>query len=386
MTYRSIKIFSAGLILVAFLKAQGNSNSQDQSPSSVKDIFEAGRHALVAGRYADASRDFERLLSMGQRSAPVLTNLGVAYLHTGRIDEAIRILNEAKRLAPRMPGIDLNLGLAYYRLREFKQAIPFFSTVLAAEDSNVQARYLNGVCHFMVDDFDGAAKELEVLKDQDRGDLEYLFMLGISYGKLKRDTDAQQVFTQLVTNGGDTPHLHQLLGKAYLALGDYQNARAELEKSVAGDPHLPYSHYYLGVLYDKLGQSNAAVIEFEKETKISPTDPWAYENVARIKLDEGDTKYVIAFLQRAVGSIPESASLYAALGKAYSRKSEYAQAIPQLQHAIALEPENGNYHYQLGRVYLETGRKKEGDAEIAKARTLQTNVLEGQMEALSKGH
>jgi tetratricopeptide (TPR) repeat protein len=384
MAYRSIKISSAGLILVIFLANRGVSGQQTQSPDRVKEVFEQGHRALIAGRYADAARDFESLLSIGQRSAPVYSNLGVAYLRTGKLDEAIRVLNEAKKLTPNMPGIDLNLGLAYYRQREFKQAVPFFAAVLVADARNIQARYVKGVCLFMMDDFEGAAKELEVLKDREQQDLEYLFMLGISYAKLKRGVDAQRVFAQLVSAGADTPHLHQLLGKAYLALNDYPKAETELEKAVAGDSRLPYSHYYLGVLYEKLGKFDAAAIEFEKETEISPKDRWAYEDLTRIELDQGNTRDAISLLQTAVVRIPDEASLYSALGKAYSQRGEYAQAIPELQHALALEPRNGNYHYQLGRAYLATGRQKEGKAEIAAARTLQTEVLEGQMEVFSR--
>jgi len=65
-----------------------------QQPESgdPKDVFERGQRALAAGRYADAERDFDRLLKMGLRSAPVYTNLGVVYLRTGKLESAIRVL------------------------------------------------------------------------------------------------------------------------------------------------------------------------------------------------------------------------------------------------------------------------------------------------------
>jgi tetratricopeptide (TPR) repeat protein len=383
MGRKGIRTLSAVLILALFLVNRGASGQRTQSADPIKEIFEQGRSALVAGRYADAERDFERLVAMGQRSAPIYTNLGVAYLRTGKLDDAIRLLNEAKKLAPSVPGIDLNLGLAYYRQHEFKQAVSFFASVLAADSGNAQARYLKGVCHFMMDDFENAVGELAVLRDSGQQDLEYLFMLGVSYGKLKRTADAEQSFGQLVRAGGDTPHLHELLGKAYLALNDYPNAQTELEKA-AGDSQLPYSHYYLGVLYEKLGKFDAAAIEFEKETKISPNDTWPYESLTRIKLDQGKTDDAISLLEVAVTRVPDAASLQSALGKAYSQKGGVAQAIPHFERALALEPQNGNYHYQLGRAYLAAGRQKEGMAEIATARTLQKEVLQGQMEALSR--
>jgi Flp pilus assembly protein TadD len=106
---------------------------QPSGPNDAKEVFERGQHALEAGRYADAEREFGRLLQMGVRSAPVYSNLGVAYLRAGKRAAAIRMLKEAKKLAPAMTGIDLNLGLAYYEQREFKTAAPYFAAVLSAD-------------------------------------------------------------------------------------------------------------------------------------------------------------------------------------------------------------------------------------------------------------
>jgi tetratricopeptide (TPR) repeat protein len=371
-------------IIAAAVLASWLMLGQSSQPDDPKDVFERGQRALAAGRYADAERDFDHLLQMGLRSAPVYTNLGVAHLRAGNIEGAIRMLKEAKKLAPAMTGIDLNLGLAYYKQREFKQAAPYFAAVLSADPTNIQAHYLNGICHFMMDEFDATVSALGPIEDREQNDLEYLFMLGISYGKLKRASDAQRIFARLVEAGGDTPHLHLLLGKAYLALDDYQNAQTELEKNAASDSRLPYSHYYLGMLYQKLGKSDAAAAEFEKETEISPNDPWAYEEFSKIKLDQGDTSAAISLLEKAVARNPDAPTLQAALAKGYVEASQPQRAIPRLKHAIELDPKNGNYHYQLGRAYLKAGRQREASAEMATARQLQVRVLKGQMEALSR--
>ena len=106
------KIIAAAVLASCLMLAQSS------EPTDPKDVFERGQRALAAGNYADAERDFDHLLQMGMRSAPVYTNLGVAYLRAGNFDGAIGMLKEAKKLAPAMTGIDLNLGLAYYKQRD----------------------------------------------------------------------------------------------------------------------------------------------------------------------------------------------------------------------------------------------------------------------------
>jgi len=65
-------------------------------------------------------------------------------MRTEKYDSAIRVLLEAKKLNPHLPGIDLNLGLAHYYKQENSQAIVAFSHVLEAQPDNYQARYLLG--------------------------------------------------------------------------------------------------------------------------------------------------------------------------------------------------------------------------------------------------
>ena len=245
------------------------------------------RRLLPTKQYPAAEEDFNHLLRLGIHTAPVYSNLGVVYLRSGKPDDAIRMLERAKELAPTVAGIRLNLGLAYFHEREYKQASRYFGEVLSLDPDHLQARYLQGICGFMTDDFQAAVDSLRPLFAQETNDLEYLFMLGISYGMLKRAEESQQAFAQLVKAGGDTPQLHLLLGRAYLALGDFQEADQELTQASQNGP-LPYAHYYRGVLAQKQGQLDRAAEEFGQETALMPNNPWAFKELATIKVDQGD--------------------------------------------------------------------------------------------------
>jgi tetratricopeptide (TPR) repeat protein len=346
-------------------------------------IFEHGQRALSEGRYSVAEQDFDQLLRMGERSASTYANLAVVYIRTNRLDAAIRALDQAKELAPGMTGIDLNLGLAYFKKREFKRAAPYFGHVISADPGNLQAHYLKGISDFMTDDFAAAVDALAPILDQEHDDLEYLFMLGTSYGMLKRTDDSQQIFKHLVEAGGDTPHLHLLLGKAYLALGQTEKAESELEGAIVGE-RLPYAHYYLGVLDRQLGKLDSAAAEFEKEVEIAPGNPWAYKDLSEIKLDQADERGAIVLLEKGIARNPDTPDLLAALGRAYLQVSDPDRAISVLRHAIACDPKNGSYHYQLGRAYLKAGRHTEAGREMSRARNLTSEVSEGQMGVLSR--
>src|SRR5580704_16126253 len=83
---------------------------QSITPSKVQAIFAHGEKALADKQYPVAREDFSRLLHAGVHTAPVYSNLGVVYLRSGKPDDAIRMLEKAKELAPTVAGIRLNLG------------------------------------------------------------------------------------------------------------------------------------------------------------------------------------------------------------------------------------------------------------------------------------
>jgi Flp pilus assembly protein TadD len=353
------------------------------SPQEIQRLQERAQIALSKGQYSSAEKDYNLLLRMGVHSAAVYSNLGVVYLRTGKLDEAVQVLKKARTLAPNVAGVRLNLGLAYYRQREFKQASRYFGEVLSIDAGNTQARYLKGICDFMTDDFAAAVKAFEPIEESEGNDLEYLFMLGTSYGMLKRTDDSRRAFERLVEVGGDTSHLHLLLGKAYLALGQQEKAESELQRATKGDT-LPYAHYYLGVLYRQLGKTELAAAEFEKEMQIAPNNPWAYKELSTIKWDQGDLRGAIAILEKGNAANPDTADLLAALGRGYLQVAEAVRAVDLLKRAVALDPKNSSYHYELGRAYLKTGHKAEANEEMALARSLLNEGFEGQMGALSR--
>lgn len=113
---------------------------QAGTPPNPQPIFEEARRALAAGDYPKAELAFPEVLAIDPRSAAAYTNLGVVYIRINKPDAAINSLESAKKLAPQVVGINLNLGLAYYKKNDFRNAIPNFGRVLASEPGSVQAR------------------------------------------------------------------------------------------------------------------------------------------------------------------------------------------------------------------------------------------------------
>lgn len=207
------------------------------------------------------------------------------------------------------------------------------------------------MCLFEIGDFAAASHELSTIADQERQDLDFLFVLGIAYGKSGQTELSAETFSRLVQAGGDTSHLHLLMGKAFVELRDDVQADRELKKAAMGVPPLPLVHYYLGIVAKRHARMEEAGTEFSKEIEVSPDDPWAYEELGEIQLQEGQAKNAAKSLKIALSFNPDPPELLSGLAKAYTHLAEPENAVPLLAHAVKLEPGNGALHYQLGRAY-----------------------------------
>lgn len=377
---------AAGSAAASFAGAQtARAAARAGDADNLRIVFERAEKALGSGDYVAARQGFLDVLKSDPNSAAAYTDLGVTYQRMGNLDASITALEKARSLAPAAPGIDLNLGLAYYRKHQFKRAIPYFAEVARAHPDNVQAHYLEGLSQFMLNEYGPTVQSLEPIWSEEKDDLDYLFVMGICYGKLKQDAKSARVFSSLVERGGDTPHLHLLLGNAYLDLHEDQKARSELERAVAGDGTLPYAHYNLGVAYERLGMLKQAGEEFDDEIALDPSQPWAYQDRAKLWVRLGSAVKAVPLFQKALRIDPKLASSLAGLGEAYLLEGKTNQALYYLRQALSLDPDSADFHYQLGQAYLKAKQKAKAQEQFVEAEKLQAQARKEEAETLS-GH
>jgi Tfp pilus assembly protein PilF len=95
-------------------------------PQDTRQIFESGQHALDSGDLADAEKDFRAVLAAEPDNVGAHGNLAVVHMRRKEWGAALAELRSAERLAPKMPGIRLNIGLVYYRQGDYGRAIQPF--------------------------------------------------------------------------------------------------------------------------------------------------------------------------------------------------------------------------------------------------------------------
>ena len=93
--------------------------------------------------------------------AVAFASLGLDLAREQKYDEAAPAYRKALKLDPRLPGLQLNLGLAEFKQGHFSAAATALRAAVAADPSSLQARTVLGMSYYGARKFDLASKYLE---------------------------------------------------------------------------------------------------------------------------------------------------------------------------------------------------------------------------------
>jgi tetratricopeptide (TPR) repeat protein len=116
------------------------------SPAAAQTADPEGLSAYRAERFDEALARFDAALARGNASAENHFFRGLTLARLDRHAEAADALQEARRLDPTLPGVDLNLGIALYRAGDCAAATAALERSLRREPDDAAAHYFLGVC------------------------------------------------------------------------------------------------------------------------------------------------------------------------------------------------------------------------------------------------
>lgn len=349
-----------------FLLLFAGTNQND----AVRLAYQSGEAAMKQADLAAAEKDFKHVLELVPQDIGARVNLGVIFMRQEKWKLALEYLIQAEKLAPQVAGIRLNVGLVHYRQGDYAAAIPEFESVLQQQPASAQAQRLLGLCYLFEERYADAARELEPLWPASNGDISYLYSLAVAAGNAGRHDLEERAMSQLVVTGKDSPLMHLLMGKAYLAHEDYPSALTELRKAEQGDAALPMLHYNLGIAYRHSGEWEKAKTEFLADAKLEPNVAYNYDQLGLLASLAGSSQDAEAYYLDAVKRDPRLGTAWFGLAKAYRQLKLLPDALRALQRAGELDPGSASVHYLRAEVLSQLGRKNEAQTEFATVQRL----------------
>jgi Tfp pilus assembly protein PilF len=149
------------------------------------------------------------------------------------------------------------------------------------------------------------------------------------------------------------PAAYNNRGDAYLALGQYQRAIEDYDKTIELDRDFAKAYNNRGLAYGDLGKYQLALEDFDASIRKNSNEPIAYFNRGNVFKALGDYQKAIEDYSKAIELNPRKADVYNNRGTTFLRLKNYQRAIKDFDSAIRL-----NRNYDMA--YLNRGIAYEG--------------------------
>ena len=160
------------------------------------------------------------------------------------------------------------------------------------------------------------------------------------------------------------------LGTAFLEKGQYDQAIAHNERSIALRPDYAPGYNNLGAALRAAGRLDEAVARYKQALEIKPDFASASYNLANAQLEQGKAGDSVDSFRRAIEQNPKSVEAHNNLGIALASRGDAAEAIAAFRNALAVDDRSVNAHRNLGNMLVDAGQRAEGMAHLERAAAL----------------
>jgi len=209
----------------------------------------------------------------------VSARLNTATIYFGRDEDekAIKIIEQLDAREQSLLTRE-SLGRARYFRENYEEALPFYEDIVSSMTDeeiieNVEPLRFRGIIYERLKRWPEAEADFKRLLKLVPDDVETLNYLGYTWvDRGENLTEAFDMIRQAVEEEPRSGAIVDSLGWAHYKLGEYEDAKVNLEKAVALSPSSATIIDHLGDVYWKLGRKREAGFQWKRALEFEPTD------------------------------------------------------------------------------------------------------------------
>ena len=356
---------------VAIAQKKSTPANAAQAPPS-----EAVRRAIALeqqGKITDAVAAWQVVVKAEPRNGNAYAQLGMLEARQEHYPEAIASYRKALALSPAIPRLELNLGLAYFKAGDFRNANRAFEAELARQPRSPDAARLTiliGMSHYGAREYGAAIPYLKEAAMADQRNLPLRLSLAHCYLWTKQLDATLDVYKEILEIDPDSAEADMIAGEALDEKGDNAGAVQQFRAAVKANPKEPNVHFGLAYLLWAQKRYDEAIPEFNAELASDPENSQAMVYLGDTYVKQNQFEQARPLLEKALNYKSSVALNHLDLGIVFMETGDSDGAIRELGKTLALEPDNVNAHFRLAQLYRKVGKKEESRAEFAKASSL----------------
>jgi superkiller protein 3 len=225
--------------------------------------------------------------------------LGMAYFHADRFDEAMSAFRQAVALNPNEATAYNGMGRLYYHTGPAQAAIEAYQRAIALDHHYVDAYYGLGILYSaQLGDYPAAINAFQEGIDHNPTEAFLVASLGSTYARMGQFEQAIAALKRAISMQPDNTFAYGWLSIIHLYQGKYDEAITACQREIEIEDNNS-AHRVLGYIYDCLGQQEESTKQLEKAVAMEPDDYEARGALARVyraggRLSDADEQYEIA--------------------------------------------------------------------------------------------
>jgi len=301
----------AAITLIAGASVRTPSFAVQRTTNELEWLKQQAHTAIADGNWDVAEQDYEKAITLAPQDAALRSELGAVLTKAGRLPDAIASFQDALRLAPHNMQAQLGLVQAYRAVPNYEEAKRILALAIREHPKSPEPLAAMGDFEIQQQTYDRAVGHLKA-----------------SLALAPANTEARN-----------------RLAAAYKAKGDLENALAELQKVLAGDPNNGLALFLRAQIRADRNEDALALPDARKVVELQP-------QVSRGRI----------LLAKILVRVPQDASKEDAIKRC-------SEAVRTLEPVVAKESgskaKDSETYFLLSRAYHCAGNEEEASKATA---------------------
>jgi tetratricopeptide (TPR) repeat protein len=373
------------------------------APDSIPALLLMGSAQERIGGSSLALDNYKRVIQINPDSVVALANAARLQLAQNQVEDAQKLLEHARKIAPDNLDVARSLADVYSRKKMWKEALEICEQLQLNSKTAPAGFYLAGVVRLQSQELPAAIDLFKKALDKEPRAIEPLQALMTAYFVNKQSDQAQVYLEKHVKTYPDQIHAQELLGALYRQLKKFPEAEQTLQAVLQKQPDRISTYREMAQVYaaanqpgkitalfaqgleknpdniDLLvlqaqdfqtnGKPQLALDNYNKLVKLQPNSPVLKNNLAALLVEKFNTPENLQRAESLTTGFAESNNPYFidTVGWLQYQQKNYPQAITLLETAQA---KGGNFpelHYHLGMAYLSNSMTEKAKVELGKS-------------------
>ncbi|SPE28103.1 exported hypothetical protein [Acidobacteriia bacterium SbA2] len=265
-----------------------------------------------------------------------------------------------------------------------EQAIPIYLGVLKREPANVEANLGLGRAYFQHGQAAQAVQSFERALQLQPGNADAVEWLGKSYLRAREPQETVDLISREDSLANHYAWAHLLLARAFDAQDKLDEARGELQRALAIDPHCRGAHFALGFIAWTTRYLETAEREFRMEIDLDSQEALPYYYLVETLEVEGKLDEAEAVLKTMGREAPNTYLYHYSAGKLVEFRGDFEAAAREFREAIRIDPKQSEAHYHLAVMLQKLGESAQAKREFELANQMRLDMRPGSGQGMGR--